>query len=83
MISPIWEFSPIAGKISPIATISRKIATTASSWGNICTTRSVVRPTRRPVNRMREKEYAASAPRNTVPAAVTSPITSVLTNHAP
>ena len=31
MINPIWEFRPSAGKMSPIADISRKIATTASS----------------------------------------------------
>jgi hypothetical protein len=54
MISPICEFSP-SGKMSPIADISRKIATTASSCGNICTSSSVSRPETAPRKRMREK----------------------------
>ena len=46
--------------------MSRKIATIASSCGNICTSSSVTRPNRRPVNRMRENAYAASAHSSTV-----------------
>ena len=61
--------------------MSRKIATTASICGNICTTTIEMSPTRRPVNRIRENEYAASAPRNTVPTAVTPATTRVFANH--
>ena len=61
--------------------MSRKIATTASICGNIWTSISDIRPKRRPVKRIRENAYAASAPRKTVPTAVTPPMTSVLTNH--
>ena len=52
---PVWVLSPIAGNQSPRVDISRKIATTASSCGNICTTTIVTSPTRRPVKRIREK----------------------------
>lgn len=81
MIRPMWVFRPIAGNQSPIALMSRKIATTASNCGNICTTTIEMRPKRRPVKRMREKEYAASAPRNTVSTAVMPAIMSVLPNQ--
>ena len=40
MIRPMCVFRPIAGNQSPIALISRKIATTASICGNIWTRRS-------------------------------------------
>jgi hypothetical protein len=82
MMRPMCVFRPIAGNQSLIELIRRKIATTASSCGNICTTTIEMSPNRRPVNRMREKEYAARAPRNTVPTAVTPATSSVLPNHA-
>ncbi len=81
MIRPMWVFRPIAGNQSAIALISRKIATTASSCGNICTTTIEMSPNRRPVKRMRENEYAASAPRNTVPTAVMPAMMIVFANH--
>jgi hypothetical protein len=83
MISPICVFRPIAGKMSEMPLMSRKIATIASSCGNICTSSSVSSPKRRPVKRIRDRAYAASAPRNTVPTAVVSPMNSVLRYQAP
>ncbi len=79
----MWVFRPIAGNQSPSVDMSRKMATTASSCGNICTTTIVTSPTRRPANRMREKAYAAQAPMKTVTAPVTTAISSVLRNHVP
>ena len=70
-IRPLRVLRPIAGNQSPMALIRRKIATTASSCGNICTTTIVMSPTRRPAKRMRENAYAASAPMNTMTKPVT------------
>ena len=81
MIRPICVFRPIAGNRSLIVLITRNIATTASSCGNICTRTRVSSPTRRPVKRMREKEYAARAPRNTVRIDVVAAMMMVLPNH--
>ena len=81
MIRPMCVFRPIAGNQSEIELMSRKIATTASICGNICTTTIEMSPNRRPVNRMRENEYAASAPRNTVPMAVMPATRIVFANH--
>ncbi len=82
MMRPMCVLRPIAGgNQSPIAVMSRKIATTPSNCGNICTTTIETSPTRRPVNRMREKEYAASAPSNVESTAVTPATMSVLANQ--
>ncbi|MNI95256.1 hypothetical protein D3C73_1534970 [compost metagenome] len=55
MIKAIWLSIPKAGKTSPSEVSRMKIATTASSWGKICTISKLTSPTRRPVNLMREK----------------------------
>ena len=83
MIRPRSELRPRAGNTSEMADISRKIATKASSCGNICTSRIDSSPNLRPRKRMREKAYAASAERNTAPTAVERPTITVFANHRP
>src|SRR5690606_23474172 len=50
----------------------------ASTAGNICTSRMKSRPKRRPVQRSREKAYAAAAPRSRVAAVATTQMMSEL-----
>jgi hypothetical protein len=59
-------------------TRNRKIATFASSWGNICTSRMVSSPGRRPTKRSRENAYAAMADRNMLVSAAPPAILSEL-----
>jgi hypothetical protein len=55
MIRASLESRPRAGTTSPRVINRRKIATNASTCGNIWMIKRLVRPVRRPMNRKREK----------------------------
>jgi hypothetical protein len=61
----------------------RKIATNASAWGNICTSRTLSSPPLRPLKRIRENAYAANADRNVFARAAPPATRRVLRYHLP
>ena len=71
----------MAGNTSFMSVMSTKMAVKASSCGNIWTRSNVSRPVRRPLNRIRENAYAASADRNVCPMAAAPAMIIVLRNQ--